>query len=72
VKIAEPLPECLVCQRPTRREAHTRNGGLCSRCRGSFAGLHVVDDDDDGTPTIVARGGYPPPLFEVDHGDSDD
>lgn len=29
---ARPLPECAMCDRPTRREAHERQGGLCSEC----------------------------------------
>lgn len=30
--LAEPLPECLHCERPTRRLAWTGNGGLCTDC----------------------------------------
>lgn len=37
--IALPLPECLLCARPTRRDVHTANGGLCSDCRA------LVEDD---------------------------
>lgn len=70
MKIAEPLPECVICERPVRREAHQRNGGLCSRCRGIYSGLHVVAEDGT-TPTIFARGGYPPPLVEVEAGSDD-
>lgn len=33
VQRSQPLPECSVCARPTRREAWNRNRGLCSRCR---------------------------------------
>lgn len=29
---ARPLPECSLCEAPTRREAYDRNGGLCSAC----------------------------------------
>lgn len=29
---AAPLPECAMCEAPTRRDAHERNGGLCSAC----------------------------------------
>jgi hypothetical protein len=29
---ARPLPECALCEAPTRRESYDRNGGLCSEC----------------------------------------
>lgn len=61
--------KCPICGgsvRPGSRQA------LCLRCRTGFANLRVVDDQvDDGAPTIVARGGYPPSLREVVHGDDD-
>lgn len=31
-KVAEPLPECPVCERPVRRVVAERTGGLCSEC----------------------------------------
>jgi hypothetical protein len=31
-----PLPECSICGTPTRRQAHTANGGLCSPCRVTY------------------------------------
>lgn len=30
--VAAPLPECLLCEAPTRRDVHARLGGLCSGC----------------------------------------
>jgi hypothetical protein len=30
--IAAPLPECELCETPTRRATHDRNGGLCNDC----------------------------------------
>ena len=33
---AAPLPECAMCEAPTRRDAHDRNGGLCSECAGQL------------------------------------
>lgn len=33
IQRSQPLPECVVCERPTRRETHERNGGYCSRCK---------------------------------------
>lgn len=32
VQLPQPLPECLVCERPTRRDVHAATGGLCSLC----------------------------------------
>jgi hypothetical protein len=29
---AQPLPECLGCEMPTRRDTWTSNGGLCTSC----------------------------------------
>lgn len=31
-RMAEPLPECLSCERPTARRVHEATGGLCSDC----------------------------------------
>lgn len=31
-KVAEPLPECELCERPTHREAWEANGHLCTDC----------------------------------------
>ena len=38
-RTAEPLPECLLCETPTQREAHERNGGLCTPCLTSAVQL---------------------------------
>jgi hypothetical protein len=32
IRIADPLPECLLCEVPTARATHEANGGLCSSC----------------------------------------
>jgi hypothetical protein len=32
LQVADPLPECLGCDQPTRRTTWTANGGLCSEC----------------------------------------
>jgi len=32
VQLSEPLPECLACETPTRRDVHARTGGFCSAC----------------------------------------
>lgn len=37
MRVAEPLPECELCGAPTKREAHERNGGLCSPCTTGIA-----------------------------------
>jgi hypothetical protein len=31
-RIAEPLPECQLCERPTKRSVHDKNKGLCNAC----------------------------------------
>lgn len=31
-RLAAPLPECLLCERPTARDVHAATGGLCSDC----------------------------------------
>ena len=36
-KVAEPLPECSLCETPTRREVHEANGGLCTSCATGLA-----------------------------------
>lgn len=35
--IAEPLPECSLCEQPTRREAWEENGQLCTGCSSGIA-----------------------------------
>jgi hypothetical protein len=30
--VPQPLPECLLCERPTVRNTWTANGGLCTDC----------------------------------------
>lgn len=30
--VSEPLPECLLCEQPTRRAVYDANGGLCTGC----------------------------------------
>jgi hypothetical protein len=30
--VSEPLPECALCERPTRRAVWEANGSLCSEC----------------------------------------
>lgn len=32
MKIARPLPECRLCEQPTKRPVWLANGGLCSSC----------------------------------------
>lgn len=42
-RIAEPLPECGMCENPMLRETHTRNGGLCDGCtRGIDATVRML------------------------------
>lgn len=37
MKIAQPLPECRLCEVPTRRDSFERNGGLCTDCAHGIA-----------------------------------
>lgn len=30
--VSEPLPECRLCEMPTRRAVHDALGGLCTAC----------------------------------------
>jgi hypothetical protein len=39
VTVAEPLPECRLCERPTLRKAHEANGGLCTDCHDRIADI---------------------------------
>jgi hypothetical protein len=31
-RVSAPLPECRLCERPTRRAVYAANRGLCSEC----------------------------------------
>jgi hypothetical protein len=50
MKIAQPLPECRLCEVPTRRDSFDRNGGLCTDCAHGIAAtvrmLPVRDTED--------------------------
>lgn len=37
IRLADPLPECALCERPTQRAAHDANGGLCTPCATGIA-----------------------------------
>lgn len=37
VRIADPLPECELCETPTRRDAWEDNGHLCTPCTRGIA-----------------------------------
>jgi hypothetical protein len=36
-RVADPLPECALCENPVLRQAHTANGGLCTPCATRIA-----------------------------------
>jgi hypothetical protein len=40
--LPRPLPECRLCQTPTRRRVHQRNDGLCTDCRGRYEASRAV------------------------------
>jgi len=43
IRIAEPLPECAMCENPMLRADHDLQGGLCSRCsRGIDATVRML------------------------------
>lgn len=72
---ARPLPECRLCESPTRREAWLRHGGLCSSCVEALGDtvrmpryLPPVPEDDR---TVVVEG-YRPPVpgqLRIDEGE---
>lgn len=37
LQLAQPLPECALCEQPVRRETWERLGGLCSECNDAIA-----------------------------------
>lgn len=39
--VPEPLPECVMCERPTRRDTFDRLGGLCSDCTAGIAAITI-------------------------------
>jgi hypothetical protein len=49
-RIAEPLPECRLCERPTLRAVWEANGELCSDCVAVIA---------DTIKMLPVRGGPP-------------
>jgi hypothetical protein len=51
--VPAPLPECRLCERPTRRDVHERYAGLCSDC-------------NDGVQAIADRLGYTGRRFDPD------
>lgn len=60
-----PLPECQLCETPTRRDVHERTGGFCSTCAGEatvrIAPLRNVLDDrtafvEKYLPPVPVRG----------------
>jgi hypothetical protein len=64
-KIAEPLPECRLCERPTRRTVHADNGGLCGECLTGIADTVKMlpirpDVEPDDRTAYVER--YRPPV----------
>lgn len=48
VRLAQPLPECGECGRPTRRAVYDATGGRCTECAAWATAPARVDLDDDG------------------------
>jgi hypothetical protein len=77
VRIARPLPECRLCESPTRRSVWLENAGLCTECvDGIAATVRMVRlppaPDDFGDATVFVERYVPPvpgqlPLPDVDN-----
>jgi len=39
LRMARPLPECKLCERPTARATWLELGGLCSECNDGIRGI---------------------------------
>jgi hypothetical protein len=49
VLVSEPLPECALCERPTKRAAWEANGSLCTEC------AQGIDRTIDMLPPVLPR-----------------
>ena len=68
MRIARPLPECELCEEPTKRRVWLANAGLCSSCvDGIDATVRMVRlppaPDEFGDQTVIVEG-YRPPVPE--------
>jgi hypothetical protein len=58
-----PLPECAICQTPTRRRNHRANGGMCTPCRTAY---DAARGEQTQLPLVVpAPTPRPPDLTNV-------
>jgi hypothetical protein len=69
LKVAAPLPECRLCDRPTARAVWLANGGLCSECDEGVSGvaatvrmarLPPAPDQFLSDSTVLVEGFRPP------------
>lgn len=47
--VSEPLPECALCERPTKRTVWQANGSLCTEC------TQGIDAAIDMLPPVLPR-----------------
>lgn len=65
VRIAQPLPECRLCEAPTKRDVWEANGELCTPCADAIADtvrmlpVRTGPPMDDRTAFVE---GYRPPV----------
>lgn len=59
LEIAQPLPECAMCETPTVRDTWNRTGGLCTACHDT------ITETASRLPRAV--GGPTGSWVEVDH-----
>lgn len=71
VRVAEPLPECALCENPVLRETFEANGGLCNGCTRGISDTirmlppgRVVDLDHARRQRLLHE--HPPTVF-VEH-----
>ena len=65
MRVARPLPECRLCEQPTKRRVWLANVGLCTSCvDGIDATVRMVRlppaPDEFGDQTVVVEGYRPP------------
>lgn len=67
---AAPLPECLLCERPTRRDVAERTGGLCSTCAGeATVRIEPLRNVLDDRTVFVERSLPPVPRGQLELGE---
>lgn len=60
LQVAAPLPECLLCEAPTRRDVYDATGGFCSECAPTVRMLPIRPDVTPPDLTAFVEGFRPP------------